>query len=363
MIVVVGGGPAGAATACFLAAAGQRVTVLERDRAPRERICGEFLSHETCSYLGRLGLDLAGFGAAPIERVALSSAHGVSVAPLGFTAAGLSRRVLDPALRARATEYGATVLTGRQVRAIDRYGAEAETRYAADAVVLATGKHDVRGRARPGTSDLVGFKLHLRLSPIQARAASGTIRLLLFRDGYAGLQPIEGGRANLCLMVRQRRLDRADGTWPALLHGLTAESAALRDVLHGAELLMDRPLTIARVPYGFVYGGEDDGVYRVGDQMAVIPSFSGDGMAIALHTASVAAATLLAGGTAAAHHARTARELRPSVRRATALQRLGYAPLGQDAMALGARFWPGALTRAAAATRIPGRHLHPTGLP
>ncbi len=47
---------------------------------------------------------------------------------------------------------------------------------------------------------------------------------------------------------------------------------------------------------------EPAGLYRLGDQMAVTPSFSGDGMSIALHTAFAAVETHLAGEDALAYH-------------------------------------------------------------
>ncbi len=44
--VVMGGGPAGSSLAALLAASGRRTVLLERDRFPRRKVCGEFLSME-----------------------------------------------------------------------------------------------------------------------------------------------------------------------------------------------------------------------------------------------------------------------------------------------------------------------------
>ena len=62
-------------------------------------------------------------------------------------------------------------------------------------------------------------------------------------------------------------------------------------------LLWPRPASIARVPYGYFCADHAaaDGLYRVGDQAAVIPSFTGEGVAIALRSARLAAAAVLAG--------------------------------------------------------------------
>ena len=76
--VIVGGGPAGAATACGLASMGREVMLVERAGAPHHKVCGEFLSIETQAQLRRLGVDPISLGAVPIDHVAVySSARSV----------------------------------------------------------------------------------------------------------------------------------------------------------------------------------------------------------------------------------------------------------------------------------------------
>jgi hypothetical protein len=72
-IAVLGDGPAGAATACALAAAGREVLLLERAAAPRHKVCSEFLSVETEACLMRLSIDLRALGAPPVDRLSLWS--------------------------------------------------------------------------------------------------------------------------------------------------------------------------------------------------------------------------------------------------------------------------------------------------
>jgi flavin-dependent dehydrogenase len=58
------------------------------------------------------------------------------------------------------------------------------------------------------------------------------------------------------------------------------------------------------VPYGFRHGGGGPpGLYRVGDQAAVIPSFTGEGVALALHSGLAAAVAIIAGQDADQFHA------------------------------------------------------------
>ena len=55
-LLVIGGGPAGAALAALVAERGVRTLLIEKDRFPRDKVCGEFVSAEGCAVLRRLGL-------------------------------------------------------------------------------------------------------------------------------------------------------------------------------------------------------------------------------------------------------------------------------------------------------------------
>ena len=58
-VLVAGGGVAGAAAACLLAQRGREVLLVERERGPHDKICGEFVSGEAVDALARLGIDVA----------------------------------------------------------------------------------------------------------------------------------------------------------------------------------------------------------------------------------------------------------------------------------------------------------------
>ncbi len=106
------------------------------------------------------------------------------------------------------------------------------------------------------------------------------------------------------------------------------------------------------MPYGLVARPEPSGLWRLGDQAAVIPSFSGDGISIALHSARRAAEAMLAGSDAAAYQSGLAGELRRQVGRATRLSRLLVRPAVQPALARVCRHAPALIGLAARATRI-----------
>jgi flavin-dependent dehydrogenase len=225
-------------------------------------------------------------------------------------------------------------------------------------VFLATGKHDLRGWKRPPglQPDLVGFKLHWRLAAEEAAALAGMVELVLFPGGYAGLEPVEGGKANLCALVRRSKLAELGRTWDGLLAAMRSACPLLDRRLTGAEPCETRPLAISGLPYGYVRSCAD-GPWRLGDQAAVIPSFAGDGMSIALHSARLAAEHYLAGRTADDYQRALARDVAGQVRRATVLSQLAVRPWGQAVVAGAVRLAPGLMRKVARSTRIPEARL------
>jgi menaquinone-9 beta-reductase len=360
-VLIVGGGPAGAAAACHLATAGWNVLLCERERQPRPKVCGEFLSASACAELGTLGVTPDALGAAPISHVRLTHGTQQARAALPFAAWGLSRERLDEQLLARAGECGAQVRRGLSVRRLEHTGqAWRATLADGDAiktplVLLATGKHDLHShrRPRPAGADVIGFKMRWRLADAQAAELAGHVELVWFDGGYAGLQPIEHGLANLCLVIAAAAFARLGRSWPRLLEHLASDAPHFGARLCGASPVWPRPVTIAGVPYGHVHrhGARGDGPYRAGDQFAVIPSFTGEGVALALRTARLAALGIRAGQPAAAYHRAAGRDIRRPMRTARMLARFAGARLGRQC-ALGLAHLPGALPALAQAVRV-----------
>jgi menaquinone-9 beta-reductase len=360
--LVIGGGPAGSMLALRLASAGRRVTVVEREPAAHDKVCGEFLSREALHYLELAGIDPLALGAQVIDTVRLSSGNKIASAPLPFQALSLSRRILDQALLARAAE-NCQIVRGVSVESLTAdsniWTAHLSSGKSLPAtyVFVATGKHDLRGFARPAgrQSDLIGFKMHWRLAPAQIAALRQTMDLYLFRSGYGGLSLIEDDVANLCFVVRRGVL-RALGAWPALLDAILEGNRHLRQLLLGAEPLWPRPLAISPVPYGLL-AAAPRGPWCVGDQAAVIPSFTGDGISIALHSGVLAAEMFLAGQSAADFHRTLHAQLRRSIHLATALSRAAVTAPGRIAALPAVALFPRAMQAIARSTRIPERAM------
>lgn len=364
-VLVAGGGLAGAAAAAGLAQAGIAVTVVERQPSPVDKICGEFLSHEAQTYLLQLGLDVGRLGGAEISRLRLVRGSRSVEAKLPFRGIGISRCKLDEALLRHAAESGAKVLRGRTIRQLQNSAdlaidVEGEGVMTAETLLLATGKHELRGARRNigSQEDLVGFKMYFRLNAKAQAALAQYIELIFFAGGYAGLQLIEDGIANLCLLVKRGRLLNCGGSWETLLEDLQIQSPYLAGQLRDSVQLLPQPLTIYRVPYGFMHRhnpADPANLFRLGDQACVIHSFTGDGMALALHSAALCVQTLRNGGQAAAYHRRLARDVSAQIKRANMLSTVLNHPATQPAMFELSKLWPASLGIAAALTRVPAQ--------
>ncbi len=365
--IVIGGGPSGAALAIHLARSGRVVELIEQSAGAHHKLCGDFLSHEGIAYLNSLGVDPRTLGAAPIHSVRLSARREITASDLPFRALSLTRRTLDEALLLQACASGAKLLRGHRVDSITPSNTGSNTNWTATlsnedshcapAAFLATGKHDLAGHRRPPgkQNDLVAFKMYFRPAPAQQRALEGWVELFLFPGGYGGLQLVEHAQAILCFVVNrwQLHIPKSDGhshRWPALLDHLLRHSDLLACRLDGAHPLLTKPLALSSIPYGLLFSHAQPGLWRLGDQAAVIPSFTGDGISIALHSAQLASALFVRGVDSATFARRLRSELRVSVNLATTLSRLMAAA---PALAQFARFWPGILCHLAQHTRIP----------
>mgnify|MGYP005809755595 CR=1 FL=1 len=97
---VIGGGPAGAAAALAAIGRGARVTVFEKSKAPRHKVCGEFLSPGIVAWLRSLEVESGFFDCRPaaVRRMLVRMGRARKEARLPETAWGLSRYRLDDLL-------------------------------------------------------------------------------------------------------------------------------------------------------------------------------------------------------------------------------------------------------------------------
>jgi flavin-dependent dehydrogenase len=309
-VAIVGAGPAGSAAAIELARRGRSVAVLEKDRFPRDKVCGEFLSPEALDDLARWGIAarLEREGVERIERGAFFFGNGRSVAfPLPRPAIGVSRRLLDALLADEAARSGADVRFGVAIDRIDGSSADGFSLSTAGgdtlrarAVLAAWGRWSPLDRSLGRTfaartrGRSFGWSRH---DAGDSSGLAGRIHLHFFRGGYCGLSRVEGGIVNFAGVVSEKELRRRLGTatdggtgWERFLASLLDDEPRLRADL--APLAPAREVLGTPAVFFERHAPVFSGILAAGDAAGVRDPFTGDGQATAIRGGIVAARAL-----------------------------------------------------------------------
>lgn len=280
-IEIIGGGLAGLALGLALRRADVPVTLHEAGRYPRHRVCGEFIAGLSAATIGRLGLAPFLTDARRHREVAWwQNETLLRVQRLPAAALGLSRYALDARLAAAFTAAGGELRTG--ARATDFAPRPGR--------VLAT------GRTR-GDAPWLGLKIHVR-----GLALERGLELHLGDEAYVGLAAIETGEVNVCGLFRRRALAAAG---PALLAAYLTAAGLPALAARFAAAVPDADSFCAVAALSFTPSAAAPGTIRLGDAHALIPPFTGHGMAIAFQSAETALDSLLAYARGAAPWAET----------------------------------------------------------
>jgi geranylgeranyl reductase family protein len=323
-VIVVGAGPAGAATAILLAERGLDVLVLDRAAFPRPKICGEYLSPEAARLLDRLGVlkTLDSAGATPLAGMWITAPDGTTVQgryravgpwrPYREHALAVPREVLDNVLaerlrglpvdfreRVRVTDVRRDDERVTGVEAVDEDGRV--HRFSAPLVIAADGRASV-------VAQRLGLRQPHRLRRMALVTYVSGVKDLsdmgeIFVDppDYAILNPVVPGVVNMSLVVPLADAagfsDRRETFFTARVKQLRHLAARLADARIVAPVRALGPLAYR------VASPTAGGVLLVGDAAGFYDPFTGEGIFTALRSAELAAAaapSLIRGGDIAA---------------------------------------------------------------
>ena len=292
-IIIIGGGLAGLTCAIHLAQRGLSVTLIEKGSYPRHKVCGEFLSNEILPYWDSLGIDLSPFGPVTITNMLLSTVSGKTVGtqlPIGGF--GISRYTLDKLLYEKAKAEGVTMLQDT-VTEVSFDKAQFTITLASGNVLytdIAIGAYGKRANIdqklqRPffaKKSPWLAVKAHY-----SGNVSSDTVQLHNFIGGYCGVSMVAQNTINICYLADYKTFGQYRDT-AAYETAVLYRNPQLKRIFENCDPLFDKPLTISQVSFDRKSTLADH-MLMIGDTAGLIHPLCGNGMAMAVHSAKIAA--------------------------------------------------------------------------
>jgi menaquinone-9 beta-reductase len=283
-VAIIGSGPAGGSCAAFCAMAGLRTLLLEREKFPREKVCGDCLNPSCTPVFERLGI------ADAVRELPHSELKRVDFVPIGGRPVSVplrpgaeiavKRSLFDQLLLERAARAGADVRDSVTVTSLVRPESPSDSwritarrqTIHARALVAADGRNSTVARLlgllpRAG-KERVGLQTHLPLP----EGFGERVVLQFLREGYSGQAPVNERELNLCLVGKAQSV-------PAL----RAWAERQFDLAPNHTWRTITPLRRAAIPPAHRRA------FLVGDAARVVEPFTGEGIYYALRSGELAA--------------------------------------------------------------------------
>ena len=317
--IIVGAGVAGSTAAILLAQAGWSVAVIEKQRFPRRKVCGECIAATNLPLLDALGIgsqfnELAG---PELRRVGLFGGAETLVADLPAFAGShpwgraLGREHLDTLLLQRAAACGADIWqpwtlkhvahasNGHKTCHLVGGNSDATATLSASVLIAAHGswEPDPLDPERPHRAhrdtDLFAFKATFQ----DASLTPGLLPVLAFPGGYGGMVRGDHDLLTFAFCIRRDALRRCRQCHPGLSAALAAQAQVALDCAGGRNALEDARLAAPWLAVGPIRPGMRppwrlDGVFAIGNAAGEAHPILGEGISMAIQSAWLLCAQL-----------------------------------------------------------------------
>lgn len=290
-VLIIGGGLAGLTAAIHLSKIGFQVVVIEKNKFPKHKVCGEYISNEVLTYLNWLDLKIANLQPTAITKLEFSTVNGKrikTILPLGGF--GISRYVLDEHLYTKAIINGCkiiqdtveTIVFEKEVFTINTTN---KTVLKSEIVIGAFGK-------RSDIDLKLSRNFIQKKSPWLAVKAhySGSfpddlVGLHNFKGGYCGVSKVENDVINICYLTDYETFKKYKNI-EEYQNKVVSQNPYLKSIFSNSKLLFEKPLTISQISFEKKQAVENH-ILMIGDTAGLIHPLCGNGMAMAIHSAKI----------------------------------------------------------------------------
>ena len=291
-VFIVGGGLSGLVAAIHLAKNGIDVTVFEKNEFPKHKVCGEYISNEVRDYLSSLEIDIDALHPSEIDCLSFSLQSGKSIhtkLPLGGF--GISRYKLDYYLYKKAQKVGCLIkkeTVEKITFANNQFSIETNTgKYVSLVVLGAFGKRsNIDGFLKRNfiqkKSNWLGVKAHYKLD-----FPGNYVGLHHFNGGYCGVSNVEDNVVNICYLANYETFKKYKSI-DEYQKNVLFKNPTLKKIFCNATPLFKKQLTISQVSFDKKQAIENH-IVMIGDAAGLIHPLCGNGMAMAIHSAKLAA--------------------------------------------------------------------------